>query len=167
MARKRYVFRDFKCADEHVTRTFVEDGVPLVPCQTCGADAILPQLFEQAVAIVGDEIDYVDHNLGREPIRIRSKAERRRLMKERGLVEFIRHVPVPGTDQSPYTTDWSKRIDPYTAEQARILVERVHGGSKPVVIEESIAPVEGAFSYEATPAQVREVAEILGIEVQQ
>lgn len=35
----------------------------------------------------GDECDYIDENLGPEPIRIRSWSQRRQLMKERGLVE--------------------------------------------------------------------------------
>lgn len=76
-----------------------------------------------AAAVHGDEIDYVDHNLGREPIRIRSKAERRRLMKERGLVEAVRHVPHPAGPRYNQTVSWDT-WDPYTAENVRILLER-------------------------------------------
>ena len=61
----------------------------------------------QATAIIGDELDYIDHNLGRHPIHIRSRAQRRLLMQERGLVERVEHVPVPGSDKSPHTRSWA------------------------------------------------------------
>jgi hypothetical protein len=57
-------------------------------------------------AVIGDEMDYIDHNLGREPVHIRSRAQRRQLMAERGLTEAVRHVPVPGSDKSPHTQAW-------------------------------------------------------------
>lgn len=170
MPRVTYIFKDFKCADEHVTRKFVTKDVVLVSCEKCGEDAILPALYDQAFAVIGDEVDYIDNNLGQEPIRIRSKAERKRLMKERGLVEFIRHTPVPGTDLSPHTTDWSRGMDPYTLEQAKILAARQGGPSeeeqaKAARQEEVYAPVSGAFAYEVEPAEAREVAKVLGIEI--
>ena len=43
----------------------------------------------------GDECDYIDHNLGREPIRIRSWSQRRALMAAAGLQDFAYDVPVP------------------------------------------------------------------------
>ena len=38
----------------------------------------------------GDECDYVDENLGPEPIRITSWSQRRQLMAERGLIEKVK-----------------------------------------------------------------------------
>ena len=35
-----------------------------------------------------------------------SKSEWRRAMKERGLVNMVRHVPEQGSDKSPHTQRW-------------------------------------------------------------
>jgi hypothetical protein len=43
----------------------------------------------------GDECDYIDHNLGREPIRIRSWSQRRALMAAQGLQDFQYDVETP------------------------------------------------------------------------
>jgi hypothetical protein len=52
-------------------------------------------------------MDYIDSNLGRYPIRITSREQRKRLMAERGLVERVEHVPTPGSDKSPHTRSWA------------------------------------------------------------
>jgi hypothetical protein len=57
-------------------------------------------------------------NLGPEPIRVYSESERRRLMHERGLRDFVRHVP-----GSPVTSNWDTPCAT-TLENARILVSR-------------------------------------------
>lgn len=58
--------------------------------------------------IIGDECDYWDHNLAKDPIHITSKQQRKRLMKEYGVQEGVRHVGTPGegSDKSPHTTRW-------------------------------------------------------------
>jgi putative FmdB family regulatory protein len=56
--------------------------------------------------IIGDEIDYVDHNISSEPIRFTSKSERKLIMKQLGLQEKIRHVGYDGGDKSPHTSRW-------------------------------------------------------------
>jgi hypothetical protein len=81
-------------------------------CEKCGAELAIsewPWCPHGAArpAVHGDEIDYVDHNLGRHPVRITSKAQRRQLMAERGLVERVEHVPTPGSDKSPHTRSWA------------------------------------------------------------
>lgn len=43
----------------------------------------------------GDECDYIDHNLGKEPIRIRSWSQRRALMAAQGLQDYAYDVPTP------------------------------------------------------------------------
>ena len=74
-----------------------------VPCKTCQQPT---ERIWRAPAMHGDEIDYIDDNLGHEPIRITSKAQRKRLMQERGLVEAVRHVGTRDGDRSPHTTRW-------------------------------------------------------------
>ena len=41
---------------------------------------------------IGDEIDEWNENVGHEPVHFTSRAERKRYLKEHGLVEFVRHV---------------------------------------------------------------------------
>ncbi len=99
-------------------------------CPTChetiavGAWPWCPHGEAKEIAFHGDEIDYIDENLGKTPIRIRSKAERRRLMKERGLVEAVRHVPHPEGPHMNHTVDWSAAADDYTVNYKRELLER-------------------------------------------
>lgn len=59
-------------------------------------------------------------NVGPEPVTFYSRSEKRRYLKEHGLVEMVRHVPVPGSDTSPHTTSWVG-VD---LEAGRILAER-------------------------------------------
>jgi hypothetical protein len=61
------------------------------------------------VTVISDSIPggLVIENLGPEPVRVYSETERRRIMKERGLVDFVRHRPPPGTDKSAHTSNWS------------------------------------------------------------
>lgn len=81
------------------------------------------------VAVIGDEIDYIADNLGPHPVRIRSREQRKRLMKEQGLVEVVRHVGVPGSDKSPETTNWGGSSS-YTLDAATALVSRGSQGTK-------------------------------------
>jgi hypothetical protein len=59
-------------------------------------------------------------NLGHEPVTVYSRSELKRELQARGLVEFVRHVPVPGSDKSPHTTSWSS-VD---LEAGKALAER-------------------------------------------
>lgn len=59
-------------------------------------------------------------NVGPEPVTFYSRSEKRRYLKEHGLVEFVRHVPVPGSDTSPHTTSWTG----VNLEAGRVLAER-------------------------------------------
>lgn len=59
-------------------------------------------------------------NLGHEPVFIESRSHLRRELKARGLEEFVRHTPVPGTDKSPHTTSWAS-VD---LDAAKALAER-------------------------------------------
>lgn len=160
--RRVFYFRDFVCASGHKTHTFVESTVKGIQCPNCFDVAVRPEVMTAfSAAVHGDELDYVDHNLGREPVHIRSKSQRRALMAAGGLEEFIRHTPVPGTDKSPYTTDWSKgSMDPQTLANAKALVDRVYGGVVPAKPEDEVyAPVANPFVFTATPEEVRDLIE--------
>lgn len=96
---------DVRCTDGHTHEITAKWDERTVPCVTCAAptERVWISSFPN---IIGDEIDYVDHNIAKEPIRFRSKAERRRVMKSLGIQEKIRHVGVPGSDKSPMTKAW-------------------------------------------------------------
>lgn len=87
--------------------------------------------------VSGDECDYIDHNLGRDPIRITSWSQRRQLMAERGLIDYQYDVPVPD-DMAPNTqrpTQWGKyrRCDP---EFLAWLGERLSSGKAEKVADD-------------------------------
>ena len=74
---------------------------------------------------IGDECDIVQENGFRHPTRFTSKRELTRALAANGHEIMVRHKTIPGTDKSPYTTDWSKgSIDAQTLENARVLAER-------------------------------------------
>jgi hypothetical protein len=60
------------------------------------------------------------HNVAADPVTFYSRSEKRRYLKEHGLEEMVRHVPVPGSDKSEHTTSWTG-VD---LEAGRILAER-------------------------------------------
>lgn len=70
------------------------------------------------------------HNLGKEPVTVYSESQRKRIMRERGLVEMVRHVPVPGTDTSPHTTDWSRGTVDLEAAAALVTRTGRSGGER-------------------------------------
>jgi hypothetical protein len=72
----------------------------------------------------GDEIDFVQHNGTKEPIRFRSRGEFKRWLKEHNYEVGDSHVPLKGSDKSPYTSDWSRVYDDYTANNVKELLER-------------------------------------------
>ncbi len=63
--------------------------------------------------VSGDECDYIDHNLGPEPIRITSWSQRRAIMAARGLEECIRYTPLPeGAARNPQgPSNWAAYRD--------------------------------------------------------
>lgn len=82
----------------------------------------------------------VIENLGRHPVTVYSHSERRALMKARGLEEYIRHAPLPGSDKSAHTTRWST-VDAKTLENAAILVSRQSkAASAPELPDHVVAP---------------------------
>lgn len=122
-------------------------------CPACGGTT--ERLWVgRTTTVVSDEFagGKTFENLGDTPVTVYSKSELRREMQARGLEEFVRHVPVPGSDKSPHTTNWdvpSQR----TLDNARALLERVGAPVAPTRREpEGVGPL-------ATPALVKQVAE--------
>ena len=94
---------DLRCDTCHETAIEVwqTKGDPFPPCPECGSAR--RRVHTTFPAVHGDEMDEVIDNLGRDPIRVRSKAERKRLMKEAGVVEKVQHKGLQGSDKSPHT----------------------------------------------------------------
>jgi hypothetical protein len=69
-------------------------------------------------------MDHLQINGLKEPRRFRSKAERKRALKEAGFVEANCHVPRYGSDKGLDTTNWAAQYDPYTAANVKELLER-------------------------------------------
>lgn len=91
----------------------------------CGGDP--SQHTPTRQAIVTDDVPggFWQTNGFREPRKFYSKSARDQALAANGFEIRVRHVPVPGTDKSPYTTDHSKGcMDAGTLESARILVSR-------------------------------------------
>jgi hypothetical protein len=98
-------------------------------CPDCGADLVVGSWpfckdgHEPAnVGVQPNDIPGGEtlENVGLEPVTFYSRSEKRRYLKEHGLVEMVRHVPVPGTDVSPHTSSWTG----VNLEAGRILAER-------------------------------------------
>lgn len=77
------------------------------PCPTCGCET--ERVWRGRSAAVQDDTiigGEVMENVGHTPVTVYSKSERRRVMTERGLQEFVRHVGEQGSDKSPHTSRW-------------------------------------------------------------
>lgn len=66
----------------------------------------------------------VYENLGHEPVKVESRSQLKRELQARGLTEFVRHVPTPGSDKSPHTVSWSS-MSQHSLDEAKKLLERV------------------------------------------
>lgn len=123
------------------------------PCPVCGS--VTERLWSGKSASVAQdswEGGKTFENLGHDPVTVYSRSELKRELKERGLEECVRHVPVPGTDKSPHTTNWDVPSE-YALRQAKILLERV--GTVTVPAKEE----RGGVAPYATPQMVKEVAD--------
>jgi hypothetical protein len=86
-------------------------------------------------------------NLGPDPVRVYSETQRRQIMKERGLVDYVRHRP-----GSPLTSNWDT-VTQKTLDDAAELVGRerrlIHREPSADVETLSITITErGSFSVE-------------------
>jgi putative FmdB family regulatory protein len=96
---------DYVCGQGHEQRDVWAKYGDRPACPECGGAVEI--LWQKSFPnIIGDEIDYVDHNIASEPIRFTSKSERKRMMKEKGLIERVQHREFDHGDKSPHTSRW-------------------------------------------------------------
>jgi len=131
-------------------------------CEKCGhlmqmgEWPFCPHGFGSHTAI-GDEMDELIENNGtRFAIRFTSKQMLREHTRAHGLEPFVRHRPLPGSDKSPHTVDWSKgSIDAQTLENARVLLSRQAGGKdpepEPVPLTWTVRELPETFTVKAEP----------------
>lgn len=105
-----------------VTDIWEPVSVPLVACPKCSGRTERAWLTK-ATTIIGDEVDFVQHNGTKEPIRFRSRAEFKRWLKANDLHIRDTHIPEAGSDKSKFTRSWAT-YDAYTAANVKILLER-------------------------------------------
>jgi len=118
----------------------------MTTCETCHRELVVgewpfcPHGFRQTRGgVIGDECDIVQENGFTHPTRFTSKNALAKALDAKGLEMRVRHVPIPGTDKSPHTTDWSKgSMDAQTLENARVLTMRTGRGDSPVPERESL-----------------------------
>lgn len=96
------------CGQPHRLTKWDHDPVP--PCPGCGQESLedLSTRGNLAPTVIGDECDVtIAHgicNPDGSPRRYTSKSEMRQVAKALGLVNVVRHQPLPGSDKSPFTT---------------------------------------------------------------
>lgn len=105
----------------------------MTTCPQCGRELQIadwpfcPHKRTGGYANFRDEIPggLVCENYGPHPVTFYSHSERRRYMKQQGLVERETFAPFPGTDKDPQGIPNPKGyVDPQTLENARVLVSR-------------------------------------------
>lgn len=117
---------DFRCECGHGFESLIRAG-DIPRCPACHS-LLVTKEWTKTATVVGDECDFVQENGLPHPVRIRSMSEYRRLMKENGNEQCVRHVGVPGTDKSPHTTNWGA-VTQQTLDGAREMLERPKGKS--------------------------------------
>ena len=95
-------------------------------------------------------------NLADTPMTFYSPREQQQYMKAHRIEEFVRHVPVPGSDKSPHTVKWAS-MSAETLAGAKEMLERVGKSSRvaenptyikefSVTISDVVEPVRGSLS---------------------
>lgn len=85
--------------------------IPEVACKECGEPTERAWLSKPA-AVIGDDIPggvWMRHGVCNEdgsPRKYYSKSEIAAEAKRRGLVNYVEHRPLPGSDKSKHTTKW-------------------------------------------------------------
>jgi hypothetical protein len=109
-----------------------DDKTP--PCPACGVPTERSYAYNGVTSFRDDIPGGITlENYGKDPVTFYSHTERRAYMQKHGLFEKEKFCPFPGTDKDPQGIPNPKGyIDPYTLENARILVERqqLAGGKK-------------------------------------
>jgi hypothetical protein len=98
----------------------------------------------------------VFENLANEPVTFYSPREKAQYLKRTNQEEFVRHMPVPGSDKSPHTTKWAA-MSAETLAGAKEMLERVGKSSSTaeqgtyikefsVTISDVVEPARGSLS---------------------
>lgn len=99
---------DLTCPNNHKQRDLYLKLGERPPCPECGEPT--ETLWDSPSSVIGDECDvWIRHGVCNEdgsPRRYTSKAEIVKEAKKRGLEQFVRHAPEPGSDKSPHTSRW-------------------------------------------------------------
>lgn len=90
------------CGAEQTDVWALPSGITLC---LCGATT---ERLWRTRAVTSDECDLIQENGFAQPTRFTSKSALRKALDAKGLEMRVRHVPIPGTDSSPHTTDWSR-----------------------------------------------------------
>lgn len=106
-------------------------------CESCGVDYQIGQWYqcphEPLRAGRGADVTWPGgrtfENLADTPQTFYSPNELRAYLKRTNQEEFVRHVPVPGSDKSPHTVSWAA-VSQYQMDGARAMLERVGKGSE-------------------------------------
>jgi hypothetical protein len=101
---------------------FLEGGTH-PPCVKCDGPTIyMWRATGASHGIITDEAfigGLVVENLGHNPVTVYSRQDLAQKMHQAGVEQRIKYVP-----GDKHLTDWSKAIDPYTLDAARVLVTR-------------------------------------------
>lgn len=95
---------DYRCPFGHATESLERIGTERTTCRICHLEAW--REWRGFANVIGDAIDYWDDNIDRHPVHFTSRAERRRMMKDKGVQEGVRHVGLHGSDKNPHTSRW-------------------------------------------------------------
>ena len=74
------------------------------PCPKCGGET--ERIWLKSGNVIDDTLDEWNENVADQPVHFTSKTEKRRFLKEHGLLEFVRHVPHPRGKRENQTTRW-------------------------------------------------------------
>lgn len=113
-------------------------AAPVLACPMCGGETQRAWLTK-ASTVIGDEIDFVQHNGTRTPIRFRSRGKFKRWLKANDYRVKDSHIGAPGSDKSKHTTNWGAQYDPYTAANVQLLLERAFKAG--TTRDEDLAPL--------------------------
>lgn len=72
--------------------------------QVCACGTPLTRVWS-VPAVQDDSLDEWNEHVAHEPVHFTSKRDKRLYLKQHGLMEFVRHVGLPGSDKNPGRTD--------------------------------------------------------------
>jgi hypothetical protein len=129
----------------------------VIACEKCGASYDIGDWpfcphGRPAGTVISDSIPggQLIENLGPEPVRVYSETERRKIMKERGLVDYVRHRP-----GDPLTSNWNT-VTQKSLEDARELLSpvrriRVRADEPGAQVETLTITVTERGTFQVTP----------------